>query len=246
MTYFIDNDHFQGPMDLLLELIKKREMDIYDIEIHLLVDDFMDYIKKLESLDLEVTSDFIVMASYLLKIKSQMLVPKYTIEEDEIIEEDPREELVSRIVEYEKMKKVSEELKNLEEYEKRAVYRKQADFSYFSESELLKNLKLEDLVHSFSQVMNRYNRLESAKEELEKIPAQEFTLEEAKAKINIIFKEQNMIRFSSFLNLSKSKNELITYFLTILELIKSKEIIAKQNKREEDILLKKIGGDFGE
>lgn len=246
MTYIIHNEIFEGPMDLLIDLIKKREMDIYDIEIHLLLDDFMAYIKKMESLDLDLTTDFIVMAAYLLKIKSQMLVPKFTIEEEEIIEEDPREELVSRILEYEEMKRISLELKKKGEYESMAIYRKQMDFSNFDQSELLKNLKLDDLVNSFFQVIRKYESKEEARMELEKIPAQDFTLEEAKSKIINFFHSKDQILFSSLLLESRSKNEMITYFLTILELIKAQFIVAEQEFHGNDIFLKRIGGELFE
>lgn len=244
MTYIIQNEIFEGPMDLLIDLIKKREMDIYDIEIHILVEDFLGYIEEIESLDLELTSDFLVMAAYLLKVKSQMLVPKIVFEDEEIIEEDPRDELVSRILEYEEMKKASLELKKRAEYEVKAIYRKQEDFSQFNQSELLKNLKLEDLVHSFFSIIKRHESREEARLELERIPAQDFTLEEARVKIIELFSHNENIFFSEILIKSNSKNEMITYFLTILELIKTQFLKVEQDEREDDILLKRRGGGF--
>lgn len=241
MSFLIENSRFQGPMELLVELIRKREMDIYDIEIHILVDDFIDYMKTMESLEMEVTADFISMTAYLLKIKSQMLVPNYIIEEEEIIEEDPREELVSRILEYERMKEASLELKKMEEYENLAIYRQQEDFSYFSNKELLKNLKLEDLIQSFNEVMKRYDTLEKAKDELEKIPMQDFTLEEAQSNIYILFEKEDKISFSHILASAENKGEVITYFLSVLELMKSKFLEAWQEDQFSEITLRKRG-----
>src|SRR5574344_16979 len=116
MDYKIMIDVFEGPMDLLLHLIEKAEIDIYDIPINLIAEQFLDYIRQMEELNLDITSDFLVMAATLLEIKSKMLLPKDKVPEDEsfVEEEDPRMELVSRLVEYKKYKDAAEELRLME------------------------------------------------------------------------------------------------------------------------------------
>ena len=103
MSYELVYGSFSGPMEVLLELIKKREMDIYDIQIHVLVDDFLSYMDGMTGPILDSMVDFLAMASYLLAIKSRMLLPKPVMEEEEE-EEDPRKDLVERIVEYKRIK----------------------------------------------------------------------------------------------------------------------------------------------
>ncbi|EGY76434.1 segregation and condensation protein A [Peptoniphilus indolicus ATCC 29427] len=117
MNYNIELEVYNGPYDLILDLVKKNELDIYDIEINLITSQFLEYIKAVEELNLELTSDFIVMASTLLEIKSKMLLPKQTQKEDEENEEDPRDELVQKLLEYERFKKVTEILMEQEKYE---------------------------------------------------------------------------------------------------------------------------------
>ena len=123
MEYKIILESFEGPMDLLIHLIDKAEIDIYDIPINEITEQYIKYITKMEELDLEVTSEFLVMAATLLEIKSRMLLPPIKKETDgdqlEMEEIDPRLELVRRLVEYKKYKHVSKELQSLEETQKK-------------------------------------------------------------------------------------------------------------------------------
>ncbi|MCD1147139.1 segregation/condensation protein A [Peptoniphilus sp. KCTC 25270] len=240
MSYMISQASFEGPMELLIDLIRKRKMNIYDIEIHVLVDDFVEEIEKWEKLELDITSDFIAMAAWLLKIKSQTLLPKFVAEGEEE-EEDPREKLVQRIQQYEQMKELAIYLKELESYENQAIYKKQEDFSTFSPKELLKNVEIRDLRQAFENIMQAHLRYESAVEELEKIPAQDFTFEEAESKIVSYFGEKKEISFSKLMKNSTSQMERITYFLTILELMKAQRIYGIETEDKTDIILKKRG-----
>ena len=128
MEYNIVLERYQGPMDLLLDLIRKNEIDIYDIPIFEITEQFLDYMEKANKINLELTSDFILMASTLLEIKSKMLLPKIKFDDDDEEEdgEDARKELVEKLLEYEKYQQLSGLLKKNEEYETRAFYRKKS------------------------------------------------------------------------------------------------------------------------
>ena len=123
MEYNIVLKTYEGPMDLLLDLIKENEIDIYDIPIFKITEEFLKYIENMKKLNLTLTSDFILMASTLLEIKSKMLLPKKEVLEDEEVEEDPRLDLVESLLEYKKYKEASEILKIQEEYESKSFYK---------------------------------------------------------------------------------------------------------------------------
>lgn len=237
MTYIVKTEAYKGPMELLLELIKKREMNIYDIEIHVLCQDFLDEMNKMDQVNMEITSEFLSMASLLLRIKSETLLPKTTSQNDEEVEEevDPRDELVEKILEYEKMKKAQEQLEELVSYEKLAFYRKQEDFSNFDKWELLEDPDINELYKAFKTVMNRYTRHLEAQENLEKIPKAEFTYMEARGLIAKLLNKNQTIYFSDLFKLEPTKEACVTFFLTILELLKNQKLYVRQTGLFEDI-----------
>lgn len=242
MSYEFVYGSFSGPMDVLLGLIKKREMDIYDIQIHVLVDDFLAYLDGISGPVLDSMVDFLAMASYLLAIKSRMLLPKPVTEEEEE-EEDPRAGLVERIVEYKRMKAASLLLDEMAAYEDGAVYKKQEDFSDFSEEELLAEGDASRLAKAFREVMVRFEIHEAARQSLEKIPAAEFSFKQAAEKIDAAFRKWEKPRFLQMMEDAQSRIEIVTVFLTLLELMKLEKISCIQEGK--DIVLIKKGRIHG-
>ena len=118
MTYKVKLDTFEGPLDLLLYLIQKEEVDIYDIPIAKITDQYLEYLELLKLLDLSIAGEFLVMAATLMHIKSKMLLPPEPIEGAELPEEDPRAELVRRLLEYKKFKEAASELSQMESHHK--------------------------------------------------------------------------------------------------------------------------------
>lgn len=234
MSYEIVYGSFSGPMDVLLDLIKKREMDIYDIQIHVLVDDFLDYIEDMSGSVMDSVADFLAMASYLLAIKSRMLLPSVS-EEDEEVEEDPRGELVERIVEYKRIKALSSILEEMEAYEEGAVYKKQEDFSDFSEKDLIAQTDVSKLESAFQEAIRRFQVHEEAKKSLEKISGTEYSFEQAEVKIREAFQKNGRPSFLAMVEDARSRVEIVTIFLMMLELIKAQRISCEQRGR--DILL---------
>lgn len=235
MDFEIVYGSFSGPMEVLLELIKKREMDIYDIQIHILVDDFLHYIDTMTGPVMDSVVDFLSMASYLLAIKSRMLLPERPTDDEE--EEDPREDLVERIVEYQRMKALSELLEEMAAYENGAVYKKQEDFTEFSEQDLIKEGSLEDLTKAFRQAMLQFKIHEEAKRSLEKISSAEYSFQEAREKIQWAFNQWDEPSFLTMVEEAESRIEIVTIFLTLLELMKDQSIFCKQ--KGKDIILSK-------
>ncbi|WP_311562215.1 segregation and condensation protein A [Peptoniphilus duerdenii] len=224
---------YEGPMDLLLDLIKKNEVDIYDIPIHLITEQFLEYLNLSKTLNMDITSDFILMAATLIEIKSKMLLPKHQ-DEDESEEEteDPRQELVQKILEYEKFREVSSILKTSHEFENKSIYKLQEDFSSIDDVDFIKNLTTDKLAIAFSNIIKNMK----AEEKNYTIRTELFT---NKMAMNIIKEKLKSSKQLSFVEVVKDQSleNIITYFLAILELAKNGKITLDQNKDLSDILI---------
>lgn len=233
MGYNISLKSYEGPMDLLLDLIKKNEVDIYDIPIHLITEQFLEYLNLSKTLNMDITSDFILMAATLIEIKSKMLLPKHQ-DEDESKEEteDPRQELVQKILEYEKFREVSSILKTSHEFENKSIYKLQEDFSSIDDVDFIKNLTTDKLAIAFSNIIKNMK----AEEKNYTIRTELFT---NKMAMNIIKEKLKSSKQLSFVEVVKDQSleNIITYFLAILELAKNGKITLDQNKDLSDILI---------
>ncbi|MDK8275987.1 MAG: segregation/condensation protein A [Peptoniphilus duerdenii] len=233
MGYNISLKSYEGPMDLLLDLIKKNEVDIYDIPIHLITEQFLEYLNLSKTLNMDITSDFILMAATLIEIKSKMLLPKHQ-DEDESEEEteDPRQELVQKILEYEKFREVSSILKTSHEFENKSIYKLQEDFSSIDDVDFIKNLTTDKLAIAFSNIIKNMK----AEEKNYTIRTELFT---NKMAMNIIKEKLKSSKKLSFVEVVKDQSleNIITYFLAILELAKNGKVTLDQNKDLSDILI---------
>lgn len=242
MEYKIVLESFEGPMDLLLHLIDRAEIDIYDIPINEITEQYIDYIREMEHLDLEVTSEFLVMAATLLEIKSKMLLPstKSETEQLEMEEIDPRLELVQRLVEYKKYKSVSQELQHFEQIQKKVYYKPKEDLTVFAEKEELEEMDLEELVKALNDLLKK-NKSTPISINIDEIQKEEYTLEESMERIKVELDEKGEIKFSDLFNINSSKNEIVTVFLSILELIRTKYIKIFQEGNFSEIIISKRG-----
>ncbi|WP_313756473.1 segregation/condensation protein A [Tissierella sp.] len=242
MDYKITIDAFEGPMDLLLHLIDKAEIDIYDIPINLIAEQFIEYIRQMEELNLDVASDFLVMAATLLEIKSKLLLPNKVSPCDtqlEMEEVDPRAELVRRLVEYKRYKNIAEELRIFENIQSKVYYKPKEDLMDFEDKEFqLEELNIDLLLKSLSNIIEKRNK-ENKVLDISEIQRDEFTLEECikdiKQKLNI----DRILKFSFFLDENSTKKEIITYFLSILELIRMKYINVMQEEDFSDLIIRR-------
>lgn len=242
MEYKIVLESFEGPMDLLLYLIDKAEIDIYDIPINEITEQYLDYITKMEEMDLEVTSDFLVMAATLLEIKSKMLLPqsdKNDGEQLEMEEVDPRLELVRRLVEYKKFKQASKELRNYEAVQKKVYYKPMEDLSLFTkEDEELEQMDLDELVKAFNTILIK-NEGNKPLIHMDKIKREEYTLDECMENIKEELKENGEIEFHRLFDNQSSKEEIVVTFLSLLELIRMRYVMVYQERSFSDIIIKK-------
>ncbi|WP_036729312.1 segregation and condensation protein A [Peptoniphilus mikwangii] len=230
MGYNVNLKVYEGPMELLLDLIRKNEIDIYDIPIHIITSEFLAYIAAVKELNMELTSDFLVMASTLLEIKSKMLLPKIKLDDEEIDEEDPREQLVQKILEYEKYKEVSEKLRESEKYELKAFYKLQEDFSNIDRLEFLNNCNVKNLHKALQNIIKR-NKTAS----VTNIAPEEFPVQRANEIILEYLESKDKFLFSELLGEYSFKAEIIAYFLSLLEFIKIGRVSARQTGNYSDI-----------
>lgn len=240
MDYKIMIDAFEGPMDLLLHLIDKAEIDIYDIPINHIAEQFLEYIRHMEELNLDVTADFLVMAATLLEIKSKMLLPNKITSDNmqmEMEELDPRAELVRRLVEYKKYKNIAVELRLFEIMQSKVYYKPKEDLTDYETDEIqLEGLNIEKLLKSLSNIIEKRSKVDRVLD-INEIQREEYTLEKCIKDIKTKLHRENKIIFSSLLGDDSTKKEIITFFLSILELIRMKYINVIQKEDFSDLII---------
>lgn len=235
MGYKLKLDVFEGPLDLLLYLIKKNDIDISDIPITEITEQYMEYIDMMKLLDLDMVGDFLVMAATLMQIKSRMLLPPDPIEEEEI-EEDPRDELVRRLQEYKRFKNVADALKEKETRRKdffaRTVDEEEKKRLVNDAKETFIEASLFDLINALSDALNK-----APEEILHEIVTEEFTVEQKIHDILHCLLKESEISLTDLFKTSRSKSEMVVIFLAILELIRLQEIKAVQKRIFDDIVI---------
>lgn len=243
---------FEGPLDLLLHLIDKNKVNIYDIPIVLITEQYMEYVNGMEKKDLNVVSEFLVMAATLLDIKSRMLLPKEVNEEGE--EQDPRAELVEKLLEYKMYKYMSYELKDMymdadkSMFKAPTIPKEIADYRQPVDlEELVGDMNLAKLRAIFDDIMKRQeNRVDPIRSKFGRIEKEEVSLEEKMLYVRDFIMEHEHFSFRELLMQSHSKVQIIVTFLAVLELIKMGNITVTQESRADDIDITVISKDFDE
>ncbi len=237
MDYQIKLEMFEGPFDLLFHLIGKNEVDIYDIPIAKITDQYVSYIATLQSLDLEVASEFLVMAATLVQIKSRMLLPKPPKAEVGEPEPDPRDELVIRLLEYKKFKAVAALLGEREQNQG-LVFTHPVNvdefIEEFAEKNPLRGVTLSDLLDALQEVLLRVE----AEERVEEISREEITVRDKMREIvrRIIFAPGG-IYFRELFRGTRTRTEVVTTFLALLELIRLGKVIVRQTENFAEMLI---------
>jgi segregation and condensation protein A len=238
-AYKVELDIFQGPLDLLLYLIQKDRMDIYDIPVARITDQFLAYLEIIKMLPLDNAGDFLVMAATLLRIKTRMLLP--TAEEEELEEEDPRAELVQRLLEYKRFKEAARILAERES-ERRRYHLRASRYPFTDQMELDPPLRIEmfDLLRALAGV---FDRLQS--QHVHTVRREPFTVEQ---KIHLIRRklgEADTVRFEELFAADAIKMEVIVTFIAILELVKRRIILMYQSEIHGPIWLRRDEEGFG-
>ncbi len=227
-TLLVKIDQFEGPLDLLLYLINKNEIEIYDINITQITTEYLAYIEEMKKLDLNIASEYIVMAATLIKIKSDFMLPKYG--DDENIE-DPRRPLIERLLEYQKIKKASEVFRNIET-EARKLFGRNIEL-HLKDYVVEEELSIVDLMNAFTPILKKGLSLTSYR-----VPRVKKTIGEKIAEITQILKENGELNMSAYLIMLDTMYEIILTFITILEMTNKHLIKLTQKEQYEDIWVK--------
>ncbi|MFH1282482.1 MAG: segregation/condensation protein A [bacterium] len=217
--YKVNVEIFEGPMDLLLHLIKKNDLDIYDIPISQITSEYLTYLDLMKELNLDIAGQFLVMAATLIQIKSALLLPPAVSEVQEI--EDPRADLVARLLEYQKFKEASKYFQKKEEENRGVFYR---GMPLFSDEDFILEADLFDLMGSFRTLLHK------AKADVQEILYEDIPIEEKIREILSLLEEKEWVTFEELFINERRRLGLIVGFLAVLELIRLKQIIAYQNK----------------
>lgn len=235
MHYVTKINEFEGPLDLLLHLIKKSNIDIYDISLSDITDQYLEYIHQMEELNLDIASEYLVMATELLEYKSRSLLPKKI--EDDKEEEDPKEELIKRLVDYKKYKEITSEFKKLEDIRSEIYTKTPSNINEYDEK-VINNSKLSvnDLISAFKKFIDRK---EYEKPLNTKITTKELSVSDRIIKIKEILKTKNEVNFIDLFD-KLTKDYVVVTFLSILEMSKNKEIEIKQDNNFGNIIIKEV------
>jgi segregation and condensation protein A len=226
MAYEIVLETFSGPLDLLLHLIQKQEINIHDIPIALITEQYLDYLRAMEELSLEIASEFVVMAATLLAIKSRMLLPRPSKVEEKDEEVDPREQLVQQLLEYQRCKQAASELKRLEALQSQIFTREPMNLEPYAPKELppLENVSLWDLVDAIRKLLLRIPKENMVAE----IKGQVQSVDEMMEVMLERLHQWKRCTFFQLIEFAKTRPEIVTGFLAILELVKIRRAICTQ------------------
>ena len=231
MSYKVKLQSFEGPFDLLVYLIENAQMSIYDIEISQITGQYLEYIKSMKEMDIAVSTEFMVLAASLIEIKSKMILPRMSQEGEATIDEDPRTELVSRILEYKKFKRAAEILQNQEELCENIFAKPQEDISeYLDQPDEYLSLDLKQFANAFTGFVQRKHRIESVRRHYTKVEREKATIEgrithianSLRAKIGKIF------NFKELIPNKKDRYDVIVTFVSLLEMAKQRVVNVKQ------------------
>ncbi len=235
MDYSIKINEFEGPLDLLLHLIKESNINIQDIEINQITKQYLDYINKMEELNINVAASYLVMAAELMEIKSKSLLPQTEEEESSEEEEVSRENLINKLLEYEKYKNMIGTFKDMEGNRQNIYVKAPEKVSNYLDEMIVNNTdtSVDDLVEAFKQFLERIDR---EKPVTTKITNKEYSVKERKKGIRNILKEKKKVLFTDLFE-EKTVGFIVVTFLSILEMTKEKEVMIKQDANFKDITI---------
>jgi len=235
----VDLEMFEGPLDLLLFLIKRDELNIYDIPIAKITKDFLNYVEMAKELKLHSAGDFILMAATLMKIKARMLLPQEAEGDEEI--EDPRTELMNMLLEYQRYKEAAAAFEQIERNERPHYYHIPLNWTPGEEDHtaILEDVKLYDIMLTFQYLLKNYEDPVT-----HNVAVEEVTLSEQAGFLNGLLQLQAKISFASLLEKFESRLVLVVTFLAILDMLRSQQVKVKQSKLFDDLLITR-GKEFG-
>ncbi|MRG86456.1 segregation/condensation protein A [Salinibacillus xinjiangensis] len=248
-AYHVKLDAFEGPLDLLLHLINRYEIDIYDIPVAEITEQYMIYIHTMQQLELNIASEYLVMAATLLEIKSKMLIPnqELELEEDEYEEEDPREELMQRLIEYRKYKEAAQSLKDRELDTNQIYTRPPLNLEHYKVegSQPIENngeVTIFDMIGALQKVFQRrkWEQPLETRVHRQEIPIQE----RMEQMMTQIYEANGKIHFGDLFP-SPHRSHIVISFIALLELMKKKMVTCEQQENFSDIMIYQMGDGDG-
>lgn len=221
--YRVKLKNFEGPLDLLLFFIKRDELDIYNIPISYITEQFLEYIRLMEELDLDVASEFILMASMLMSIKAKMMLPKADSDEDEMDENDPRYALVQRLLEYKRYKEMAEKMSDIEEESQKRYYRRHYKVDQVQKQasgEALQDVTMFDLMAAFKKVLSDIKK-QNLVHHVEKINV---TIEQQTEYVLERLHQGGRTSFRQICTELNNRSKVVVTFLAVLEMLKEQQI----------------------
>lgn len=231
MTTNVQLEIFEGPLDLLLHLIKKNEVSITDIPIATITEQYLSTLELIQSLNLDVAGEFLVMAATLIHIKSRMLLPPGEEEDEEEEGGDPREELIRRLLEYQRFKEAAEELEK-REILRRDVFVRPSEVPDEMESVEFEVLSLFDLISALRHVLDRF-----PEERVHEVTLERISVREKMSSLLDDLHRRGKVIFQSLFEAAVSRLEVVVTFLAMLELVKIRAIRVAQEEREGPIFI---------
>ena len=234
MDYIVSLNEFEGPLDLLLHLIKQSNIDIMDIDLEVITKQYLDYIEKVQELNLDVASEYLVMAAELIEMKSRYLLPKPEVSEDEF-EEDPREELIHRLLEYQAYKDITPSLQEMEA-ERSMAYSKNPSLNITGvdlNPELSDIVDMDALTNAFKEFIKRK---EAEKPLATKITNKEYSVHERSREIKSVLNKKGKVKFEELFT-EYNRNYIVVTFLSILIMAKNGEVLIEQEENFKELYI---------
>ena len=233
MEYKFKLPEFEGPLDLLLHLIKQENIDIFEINIAEITDQYLKYIEQMEHLNLNIDSEYLVLASELIELKSRELLPHDDIEDD--YEEDPKENLINRLIEYQKYKEISQKLRVFEGEQKELFSRLPSLLDEFHDTnvKIVEEIDLDDLLKAFM----RFQEKKAYEKPLNTVVARkEYSVQKRAKEINEKLKKKKRLKFDELFDIY-TKEYVVVTFLAVLNLAKEGQLTLKQDRNMDAIIL---------
>ena len=234
MDYIVSLNEFEGPLDLLLHLIKQSNIDIMDIDLEVITKQYLDYIEKVQELNLDVASEYLVMAAELIEMKSRYLLPKPEVTEDEF-EEDPRKELIHRLLEYQAYKDITPSLQEMES-ERSMAYSKNPSLNITGvdlNPELSDIVDMDALTNAFTEFLKRK---EAEKPLATKITNKEYSVHERSREIKNVLTKKGKVKFEELFE-EYNRNYIVVTFLSILIMAKNGEVLIEQEENFKELYI---------
>lgn len=238
MAYKVKIDIFEGPFDLLVYLIENAEMSIYDIQVSKITSQYLEYVERMQNTDVVVATEFMVLAAALIEIKSKMLLPRSTPVDDGVVEEDPRTELVAKILEYKKFKLAAETLEHQEELRMQCFEKPKEDLApYTNETDEYLTLDIKQFVASFNLFLRKKQRIEEVRKHYTRVERQKQSIEMKIEHIVGFFKNHSLKKafFKELLNKESDRYDVVVTFASMLEMIRQRLIKVEQKSAFADI-----------